>query len=235
VRYETRPTADAILGVDVRDPLFVRWQYGLGRAAVFTSDAKSRWAANWIGWPGYDRFWQNVARDLLPHAPAIEATAEIDSSSEELVVRYRLARGAAEPTVIPDVFAMGPNGFRQPMLVSKVAAGEFRAQVRIGSNQGLFRVRPLEESRAFPEIGVYRPESEMTDFGSDDALLQQIAQTTGGHFRPSVEQLFDSGGQTEPSTMRLWPGLVALALCLHLTELITRKWAGLRLLFAGAA
>lgn len=234
VRYQTRPTADEILGVDVKDPLLVRWQYGLGRSGVFTSDAKSRWAANWIGWPGYDRFWQNVARDLLPHALAIEASAEVDSASEELVVSYRLARGAVEPSVIPDIFALGPNGFRQPMRVSKVAAGEYRAQVRIGSNQGLFRVRPLEESRAFPEIGVYRPESELADYGSDEPLLQQIARTTGGHFRPSVQQLFDSGGQTEPSTMRLWPGLVALALCLHLAELIARKWAGLRTMFRGA-
>ena len=233
VRYETRPTADEILGIDVKDPLLVRWQYGLGRAGVFTSDAKSRWAADWIAWPGYDRFWQNVARDLLPHAPAIEASAEVDSASEELVVHYRLG-GGLEPRVIPDIFAIGPNGFRQPMQMAKVAAGEYRAHVRIGSNQGLFRVRPLEESRAFPEIGVYRPEPELSDFGSDDALLRQIAQTTGGHYRPSVQQLFDAGGQTEPSTMRLWPGLVAAALCLHLAELIARKWAGLRLLFSGA-
>ena len=232
VRYETRPTADEILGIDVKDPLLVRWQYGLGRAGVFTSDAKSRWAANWIGWPGYDRFWSNVARDLLPHAPAIEATAEVDSASEELVVRYKLSSGL-EPATLPDIFAIGPNAFRQPMRLTKVAAGEYRAQVRIGSNQGLFRVRPLEESRAFPEIGVYRPESEMADFGSDEALLQQIAQTTGGHYRPSVQQLFDAGNQTEPSTLRLWPGLVAAALCLHLAELIARKWAGIRTILAG--
>src|SRR5260221_6373831 len=42
------PTADTVLSVADRDPLLVRWQYGLGRAAVFTSDAKSRWAAGWL-------------------------------------------------------------------------------------------------------------------------------------------------------------------------------------------
>ena len=44
----SRPTADTILMADRDDPLLVRWQYGLGRAAVFTSDAKNRWAANWV-------------------------------------------------------------------------------------------------------------------------------------------------------------------------------------------
>ena len=53
VRFQARPTADAILEADNGDPLLVRWQYGLGRAAVFTSDAKNRWAVNWVAWPGF--------------------------------------------------------------------------------------------------------------------------------------------------------------------------------------
>ena len=72
VRFQARPTSDTILEADRTDPLFVRWQYGLGRSAVFTSDAKNRWAVNWVTWPGFDRFWANVFRDLLPHAPQSE-------------------------------------------------------------------------------------------------------------------------------------------------------------------
>src|SRR5581483_7369957 len=86
VRFTSRPTADTILNADHADPLFVRWQYGLGRSAVFTSDAKSRWAANWVTWPGFDRFWANVFRDLLPHAPESETSADFDRASSELVV-----------------------------------------------------------------------------------------------------------------------------------------------------
>ncbi|MEO8592149.1 MAG: VWA domain-containing protein, partial [Candidatus Solibacter sp.] len=50
VRFQARPTSDTILMADREDPLLVRWQYGLGRVAVFTSDAKNRWAANWVQW-----------------------------------------------------------------------------------------------------------------------------------------------------------------------------------------
>ena len=94
VRFETRPTADEILSVDVTDPLLVRWQYGLGRSAVFTSDAKSRWAAAWLGWPGFDKLWTNVFRDLLPHGNESEAVARYDSANQELVVDYRLSNQA---------------------------------------------------------------------------------------------------------------------------------------------
>jgi uncharacterized membrane protein len=44
VKFIAKPTADTILTVDKKDPLLSVWQMGLGRAAVFTSDAKSRWA-----------------------------------------------------------------------------------------------------------------------------------------------------------------------------------------------
>src|SRR5665811_514891 len=46
VRFQTRPTADTLVEADKGDPLLVVWQYGLGRSAVFTSDAKNRWASN---------------------------------------------------------------------------------------------------------------------------------------------------------------------------------------------
>ena len=32
------------------DPVLAHWQTGLGRAAVFTSDAHNRWLAGWVGW-----------------------------------------------------------------------------------------------------------------------------------------------------------------------------------------
>jgi len=56
VRFIAKPTADTILKIDQKEPLLVRWQYGLGRSVVFTSDAKSRWAADWVTWNGYDKF-----------------------------------------------------------------------------------------------------------------------------------------------------------------------------------
>ncbi len=227
VRFIAKPTADVILNIDRTDPLFVRWQYGLGRAAIFSSDAKSRWAKRWVSWEGFDRFWGNVFRDLLPHARAGEATAEYDSASDEIVVDYRLGRAVDEPAPVPDVFLIGPNKFERPMKLEKVAQGAYRARVRIDRRQGLFRIRPLIESRAFPEVGVYRQEAELADYGSNEPLLREIAEFTGGRFNPDLADIFDAGGRRVPSTLRLWPGLVALAVLLNLLELILRKWRGI--------
>jgi Ca-activated chloride channel family protein len=237
VRFITKPSANEVLNIDQqtadkKDPLFVRWQYGLGRAAVFTSDAKSRWASAWIAWPGFDKFWANVFRDLLPHAPMTEATAGYDDASGEIVVDYHLGQHIESPSKIPDIFVLGPNNFRKPMKTVKLASGVYRASIAIGTNEGLFRIRPVEESRAFPEVGFYRQETELLDYGANEFLLKQIAQSTGGRYYPNLNtgnaaQVFDSGGRSVPGSLQLWPGLLALAILLNLIELVLRKWKGL--------
>ena len=227
VRFQARPTSDTILEADRTDPLLVRWQYGLGRAAVFTSDAKNRWAEKWVTWPGFDKLWANIFRDLLPHAPEAETAADYDRASNELVVDYRLSKNVEEPAAIPDIFAIGPNGFQAPLKVNKVAAGHYVGRVVIGQNQGLFRVRPVADSRAFPEVGFYRQEEEMVQYGSNESLLRQIASATGGRYRPDPKQVFDANGRSIAAVMQLWPGLLAIAVLLNLIELVLRKWKGL--------
>jgi Ca-activated chloride channel homolog len=226
VKFIAKPTAETILSIDKKDPLLSRWQFGLGRSAVFASDAKARWAADWITWKGYDKFWTNLSRDLLPHAQAGEASIDFDSANGDLVVEYRLGRDVPEPATIPGIFVFGPDGFQQPIAIKKIASGVFRGRVPIGAKQGLFRVRPLVESRAFPEAGLYRPEAELADYGSNDALLKQVAEFTGGRFEPSPKSMFDPGKRQIPSSVSLWPGLLGLAIALNLAELILRKWKG---------
>jgi uncharacterized membrane protein len=227
VRYQARPTSDVILNADREDPLLVRWQYGLGRTSVFTSDAKNRWAANWVTWPGFDKFWANIFRDLLPHAPQSETTADFDRATGELTVDYRLSREVPEPDKIPDVFAIGPGGFQAPLNVAKVTTGHYRGRINIGQTQGLFRVRPLTDSRAFPEVGFYRQEDEMQEYGNNADLLKEIAKSTGGRFNVRPRDAFESAGRSVAVTMELWPGLLALAVALNLAELVLRKWKGL--------
>jgi uncharacterized membrane protein len=223
VRFESKPSAETILRVDGREPLLSRWQYGLGRTAIFASDAKTRWATEWVAWKGYDKFWTNLCRDLLPHTQAGESTAEYDSANGDLVVNYRLGPGIEEPEKLPAIFVLGPNGFNKQIEVAKSAAGTYVGRLPIGSREGLFRVRPLDDSRAFPEVGLYRPEVELNEYGSNADLLKQIAAFTGGRFEPSANAVFDAGARSVASSMVLWPGLLGLALALSLAELVNRK------------
>ncbi len=227
VRFEAKPTAETILAVDENDPLLVRWQAGLGRVVVFTSDAKSRWASAWVGWPGFDRFWANVFHDLLPHTSTEDAHADYDAANGVLTAEYHLPDGAEVPSKPPAVYVLGPAGFEQPLPLSQTGPATYRGEVAIGDRRGLFRIRPQEESAEFPEIGLYRQEQEQRDYGSNPDLLRGLSRFTGGRFEPSIAQVFDAAGRTNRSDLRCWPGLIALALLLNLAEVILRKFPGI--------
>ncbi|HEX3685790.1 MAG TPA: VWA domain-containing protein [Bryobacteraceae bacterium] len=228
-RFEAKTDAETILGIDPekKDPLYVRWQYGLGRAGVFTSDAKSRWAEAWVTWPGFDKFWINLTRDLLGRVDRSEASAQLDPADGEIMVTYRLGSGVAEPAEAPPIFALGPNGLQRAVEVNKTGPQTYRGHVHIGRARGLFRIRPVNETPAFPEIGVYREQEERRDYGSNEALLAQISASTGGRFNPAPESVFEAGRKSIYTSWQLWPALLAWAIALTIAELAARKWGGL--------
>jgi uncharacterized membrane protein/uncharacterized protein YegL len=232
VKFVAKPGANVLLQADGRDPLLVNWQYGLGRAAVFTSDAKSRWAESWIAWRGFDRFWINVLRDLLPHGDKSESSVKFDPARGVLTVQYRLARGVSAPDALPTVYVLGPDHFREVLPIRKYADGLYQGEVVISDRQGLFRIRPLEESLLFPETGFYRQEAETSEYGSDERLLRELARYTGGIFRPTPEGVFRAPSRSPIVRQPLWPVLLVLAMCANLAELVQRKWMGIAGLWA---
>ena len=44
------------------NPLLASWTYGLGRSAVFTTDAGQRWAQPWTQWEKYDQLFVQLVR-----------------------------------------------------------------------------------------------------------------------------------------------------------------------------
>ena len=96
VRFRTKPTADLMLRADPEDPLLVRWQYSLGRAAVFTSDAKNRWAASWVYLARDSTSCGPISfHDLLPHAQVEAWRAEC---AELRPYQQRVDRGLSAGT-----------------------------------------------------------------------------------------------------------------------------------------
>ena len=221
VKFEVKLAADTILHAAEEDPLFARWQFGLGRSAVFTSDAKDRWATNWVAWEGFDTFWSNSLRDLLPRAARTAVQTEYDASSDEVVARFSPSQDDA-PAELPDLYALGPDGYRH-VTKPEPSGGGFEARFPSEGLYGLFRIRPAESSPTFPEAAHYRQNSELSRYGSDAHLLQTIANATGGRTNPAPEDLFATGGRTVDRWMDLWPGLLVLAIFLNLVELLARK------------
>jgi hypothetical protein len=141
------------------------------------------------------------------------------------------------PETAPLLYVFGPDGYRRTVQAEKLAPRPVPGRgADRGGGRGLFRVRPLAESRAFPEIGLYLPEPELAEYGENPALLQQIAAYTGGRF-PAFAARGVSGQPGELCQPRCGsgPGLLALALVLNFVEVLLRRLRAGRGRRAGAA
>ncbi len=72
-----KPRAEIPLWTETGDPLLAHWQYGLGRAVAFTSDARAKWAKDWLGWAKYKQFWTQIAQWSLRRLENSDFTTEV--------------------------------------------------------------------------------------------------------------------------------------------------------------
>ncbi len=68
-RATTRPEARLLATVRssrpaAEDPLIAVWEYGRGRAMVFSSDTTPHWGVNFMKWPAYHQFWRQAVQWL---------------------------------------------------------------------------------------------------------------------------------------------------------------------------
>ena len=86
VMTRPKPTSELILATEKGDPLLSWWRYGLGMTVAFTSDAKSRWAAEWLSWPGYSKFWAQVVRHAMRKSDAKGVFVQVDQKDGKATV-----------------------------------------------------------------------------------------------------------------------------------------------------
>ena len=60
VTTQPKPTSEVILVTESGDPLLAWWRDGLGMSLAFTSDASTRWAAEWMTWNDFPVFWRSA-------------------------------------------------------------------------------------------------------------------------------------------------------------------------------
>lgn len=59
---------------------------------------------------------------------------------------------------------------------------------------GMFRALPLNESSAFSQVRIYRPDQELDGAGPNVPLLREVSELTGGRFNPEPSSIFTPDG-----------------------------------------
>ena len=89
VTTRPKPTAEVLLISHMGDPVLCLWNAGLGKAAAFTSDAKSKWAFDWLRWDGYQRFWAQLVRSVMRNSGrmALAMESAVDVTGDKATVQ----------------------------------------------------------------------------------------------------------------------------------------------------
>lgn len=125
----TTPKARAEIPLvsDKGDPILAHWQYGLGRAVAFTSDAKAKWASDWLGWEKYRQFWSQAARWALRRVEDEEFTTEVAVEKGQGVITVEAVdeQGNYRNFLNLQAVVVSPKGERQTVRLEQTGPGHY--------------------------------------------------------------------------------------------------------------
>ena len=238
VRTMAKETAEVLIQSDSENPLLARWRYGLGRTAIFTSDVKNRWAADWLEWDGYGKFWSQLVRETMRRDGGEELDFVVERIGDEVLITVSALTedGAYRTDLDPRLRVVRTGGEEASLSFQQVAPGTFQARHTLGP--------PGEEPYRFELSGngiedrsqalYYRYGDEYRLYPVNTELLDEIAVYTGGEFLPDVSEIFDDYGETASVPTPLWPWLSALALISFFLDIAVRRGSWFWRRFAGA-
>ena len=223
VATKAKGTATVSLEVGAGHPLLASWQRGLGRVAVWTSDATSRWGSEWVDWPGFAPFWGRVVRDTL----SVQTDSALAATMEEgeLSIRVEQAGLAPEATAVARV--RGPGGEVDVVSLRRTAPQTFQgeAPAALAGAYWITAVMTTPQGGMFTASGgaVSAYQEEFSFLPADPTLAQEVAEVTGGRVDPPPAAFFDAAPTRGDTELAIWPWLVGLALVLFLVDVAARR------------
>jgi len=222
------------------DPLLAQWQYGLGRSVAWTSDSTGRWAKDWVGWGGFNRFFSQLVSWTFPgeETDGIEATFETTGGSTALHVQSVEPDGSPRDFYSTTAAVVGPDFEATTVNLVQIAPGVYETSLgEIGP--GAYAVR-ITQSRPGSSplgrtVGLVAPTAaEYRQLGANEPFLASLRAATGGTviataLDPWVHDLTATDRFTE-----LWPLLLVLAVLLWPLDIALRRMSVGRREFAAA-
>ncbi len=234
VPVRAKPGGEVLLVSSRGDPLLARRRDGLGQTAVWASDAKSRWAVDWLRWPGFARFFAQVIRSTMraPLAGAGAYPIEVALSPSCAVVSIdatgtddRFVSGLAGEAEVSE-----PNGASVRAVLVERAPGRYEATVPLARPgprilRTVLRRDGIEVSRSLRALTLPASRERLANT-PDENLLASLRQGGNGRLAPAPSDVFATRASRpqDPRYRRaLWPALLWAALALLLLDLVARR------------
>jgi uncharacterized membrane protein len=224
-----KPTADILLTESIGgDPVLMRWQHGLGKAVLFASDLKDRWAANWVSWNGYGKFWSQLVRETMRREnPYFDLRVERGDGDEEALVSVEAidkdGRFRNLLSVESRMMALDAGGQNTAEInLAQTGPGRYEARAPIRPD-GSYVFRAAAEGDSAARVTAYSYPAEYRFYPTDEEKLKAISEQAGGVFNPEGPEIFNTQDESLAIPYPLWPVFAALALVFYLVDLLLRR------------
>lgn len=241
-----KETTEVLMTGPESDVVYAQWQFGLGKTAVFTSDAKNRWGKDWLAWPNYQRVWAQVVRTILRSVDRAPYTmnVEIENGVGHVVIDALDEEGRYVHTLKFQGSATAPTGDRRILGFRQTGPGRYEADFDAG-DVGIYGINATfsddKDNKGYLSTGAAVPYmAEYRDLKTNLPLLERIADITGGKLVGWDENVFMPMEAKVGSPMALWPWLLGPLLFLFVIDIAVRRvaigWEEMRagLAWAGA-
>ncbi len=184
-----KPLARVPLHIDIdeeqKDPLLAHMQYGLGRTVAFTSDAKNRWASNWMGWSKFNKFWLQLTRWSLRKTQKnnFNISTSLSGSKGEIAIDALDKEGKYLNFLQMQGAIILPSGHSQEFPISQLGPGRYQGDFP-ASEIGTYLIRVAykdgEEVKHFTTGLSVSFSPEYLSTKPNFPLLKQIGSLSGG-------------------------------------------------------
>lgn len=243
------------------DPILAAWQVGVGRTAALTTSADARWAPAWMGWGGFNRFCEQLARWVARSRQPPDCTVFSDVEGRQVTLtvegmdrqgKFVQFSGLTGRVIGPDMAAgdltlnqIGPGQYRGTFAAGRSGSYLVNLKYQRAGAEGAGAVNMVQSVVNVP----YAP--EFRDLADNAALLEEVARETGGRVLPSDPEkadLYARAGLALPRTplpltrplFIVWIVLFLMdvavrRLALDVRAMLRRAWARVRRLWAKPA
>jgi uncharacterized membrane protein len=215
IASNAKPSAQVLLKAK-EDPLLTTWQYGLGRAVAFTSDATGRWGRSWVQWQDFPKFWAQTIRWTILDRSESAVQARLTQRGDQTVIVADLPNARADEEIKLNATVIDADGKSQQVALAQTAPGRFEADANLDQSGSYFvRVAPSEANDTVGEstlayVKPYSNEYSPANVNGDE-LLKTWAALGGGELLDSPRKAFELSAPAAASRTDLAPWLMLIA------------------------
>ncbi|HET7771451.1 MAG TPA: VWA domain-containing protein [Chloroflexota bacterium] len=230
VRVSPKTSAETILTSDQEETILAQWQFGLGRALVWTADGEGAWSKDWVGTDQFKQLWQQAARWTMPApiAPGLQVQVREADGQAHVRVESMEPTGEFRNHLATAAEVAYPDNTGRRITLSQSAPGRYEGRFPVPA-PGVYFYSVTQRTDTGEEVarhvgGYAVPQlAEFRLAEPNRVLLERLASETGGPLVRAPQEAWRRDTVRKLQPQDVWSYLIMAALLLFVLDVAVRR------------